>query len=73
LVEESPIAYVEARRRTGQTKAGLSENEIAAAIVARNEARARKDFKEADAIRGGLKEQGIVLEDGPGGTTWKAG
>lgn len=42
-------------------------------IAARNAARGRKDFREADAIRGQLREQGIVLEDGPNGTTWKAG
>jgi len=73
LVEESPSAYVEARRRARQTKAGLSAAEIEAAIQARNDARKRKDFKEADAIRDRLKDQGIVLEDGPAGTTWKAG
>jgi cysteinyl-tRNA synthetase len=73
LLAERPADYLDARRRSGQAKAGLSDDEIAAAIQARNDARKRKDFKEADAIRGRLKDQGIVLEDGPGGTTWKAG
>ena len=41
------------------------------AIQARNDARKRKDFKEADRLRDWLKGQGIVLEDGAGGTTWK--
>ncbi len=72
LLADEPAAYLDARRRAGQARTGLSEAEILAAIQARNEARKRKDFKEADAIRGRLKEQGIVLEDGPGGTTWKA-
>jgi cysteinyl-tRNA synthetase len=73
LLAERPADYLDARRRSGQAKAGLSDDEIGAAIQARNDARKRKDFKEADAIRGRLKDQGIVLEDGPGGTTWKAG
>jgi cysteinyl-tRNA synthetase len=64
--------YLDVRRRAGQEKAGLSAAGIEAAIQARNDARKRKDFKEADAIRTRLKDQGIVLEDGPGGTTWKA-
>jgi cysteinyl-tRNA synthetase len=72
LLETRPADYLEARRRFGQARAGLSADEIAAAIQARNDARKRKDFTEADAIRGRLRDQGIVLEDGPGGTTWKS-
>ena len=44
---------------------------IARAIEARNAARKAKNFKEADRIRDELAAQGIVLEDGPGGTTWE--
>jgi cysteinyl-tRNA synthetase len=44
--------------------------EIDALVVARNEARAGRDFAEADRIRDELKGRGITLEDGPDGTTW---
>jgi len=45
---------------------------IADAIAARNTARAAKDFAQSDRIRDELLAQGIVLKDGPGGTTWEA-
>jgi cysteinyl-tRNA synthetase len=41
------------------------------AIAARNAARKAKNFKEADRIRDELLAKGIVLKDGPTGTTWE--
>ena len=40
-------------------------------IEQRKQARKSKDFAASDRIRKELADQGIVLEDGPGGTTWK--
>jgi cysteinyl-tRNA synthetase len=50
--------------------AGSDDAGVAALITARNDARGRRDFAEADRIRAELKAQGVTLEDGPSGTTW---
>ena len=56
---------------TEQEAAALADAAIEARISERNLARARKDFAEADRIRDDLAAQGVVLEDGPSGTTWR--
>jgi len=50
---------------------GKAESWILEAIAAREAARKRKDFAEADRIRKDLLEKGVVLEDSNSGTTWR--
>ncbi len=52
-------------------EAGLPDEEILKKIEERQDARKRKDFAAADAIRDQLKAKGIVLIDTPEGVRWK--
>ncbi len=70
LLERDPVEFL----RSGP--AGAPSNapdlhDIDQRIAQRAVAKARRDFAEADRIRQDLLQQGVVLEDGPGGTTWR--
>jgi len=49
----------------------IPEEDIAAAIEARQAARRARNFAEADRIRDEMAGRGILFEDGPQGTRWK--
>ncbi|MGX9937356.1 cysteine--tRNA ligase [Advenella kashmirensis] len=68
---QSPTRYI---KREGQSVAAtaLSESDIEALIEQRRQAKQDRDFGKADQIRAQLKEQGVELEDKPGGLTqWR--
>ncbi len=62
LVQQDPAGWF---------RGGEDAAEIEAAISERLSARKARDFARADAIRERLKEQGVLLEDTPSGTTWR--
>ncbi len=66
VVELAGVLGVEVRSGLGE-----GDDAIDAKVVARNEARASRDFARADDIRDELAAQGIVLEDTPHGTVWR--
>ena len=72
----SPAAYFAAKKEKGMadltaSATAATADEIEDLIRQRAEARKTKNFKRADEIRGQLQSMHIVLEDGPGGTTWR--
>ncbi|GAB4823355.1 hypothetical protein N2152v2_010401 [Parachlorella kessleri] len=73
LWAEQPQEVLQELRQLALVRAGLSEEEVAAAIEERAAARAAKDYAASDAVRTRLEAVGILIMDTPQGTTWKPG
>ena len=68
LLQANPEEYLKSRIGT---RSALSDAAIEELIELRLQARARKDWAEADRIRDQLSDAGIVIEDGADGSRWR--
>ncbi len=59
-----------AERRAAEAEIA-ADPRVEALIAERAEAKKAKNFAKADEIRNRLKDEGILLEDGPSGTIWR--
>ncbi|WP_260291063.1 cysteine--tRNA ligase [Sedimenticola hydrogenitrophicus] len=77
ILQDDPEVYLKGKPRilTASFSAHivLSDEKIDALVQKRARAKSEKNWAEADRIREQLKEQGVVLEDSPQGTTWRRG
>lgn len=67
LLTQDPVKFLQGQSDGADDDVALIEK----LIEERKSARANKDFAAADAARNKLTEMGVVLEDGPQGTTWR--
>jgi cysteinyl-tRNA synthetase len=68
LLQQDPEAFL----KDDPAAAGTMDAErVDAMVAARDAAKRAKDYAQADRIRAELAGEGIVLEDGPAGTSWR--
>jgi cysteinyl-tRNA synthetase len=69
LLQDNPESFLKGGESSSN---GLSNEEVEHQIQARLDAKAAKNWAEADRIRESLKQQGVILEDLPGNkTSWR--
>jgi len=68
LLQQDPEAWF---RWVPAAGAALSDEQVQSLVDQRLAARKAKDFAEADRLRKELTDNGVLIEDGAGGTTWR--
>jgi cysteinyl-tRNA synthetase len=63
--------YFDRKKERWLKRSTISREAIESRIAERNEARKARNWEKADRIREQLQNQGIVIEDTPGGSLWK--
>lgn len=71
VLQADPEAYLHGASPTGDS--GLTTEQIEQFVAERLQARKARNWTESDRIRDLLKARGVILEDGPQGTTWRRG
>ena len=74
ILAYEPAAWLSMRSEVTAGEAagdGLGDEQISSLVKARVAARRARNWAESDRIRDELTAQGVILEDGPGGTTWR--
>ena len=71
ILNETSQDFLERARKSGAIELGISEDEIRELLDQRAEARKARNFKLADEIRDKLLSWGILIEDGPKGSSWR--
>ncbi len=73
------LDLIESARATARSQTGSAstaeitddDKRVSALVDERSEAKKAKNFARADEIRNQLRDEGVILEDGPAGTTWR--
>jgi cysteinyl-tRNA synthetase len=68
VLQDDPESFL---RSAAGSPEGLGDEQIEQLIGQRVQARKERNWAEADRIRAQLQEAGILLEDGPQGTSWR--
>ncbi|UJP05263.1 MAG: cysteine--tRNA ligase [Nitrosomonas sp.] len=71
LLQQKPQDYLQQATAANANDDTLTGDAIDQLIQQRLQARREKRYADADAIRQHLQARGVILEDGPQGTTWR--
>jgi cysteinyl-tRNA synthetase len=71
ILNDNPEDHFNVRKTKAVAEASIDVDTIEQLVKERNAARKARDWHKADQIRDRLLDMNIILEDGPGGTSWK--